>query len=221
LTPRSIEAVLFDFGETRFSRGDGAEAIIHEARRFGAKVDRARAVELWNEIQERGRTPEELAKGRDLSPEAHRECWTALYSIADVIAVGIGQALYEREIAPTGWTPVPDAEPTLRALREKGIGIGVVSDAGWDIRPVFAYHGLLGLVDEFVISYEHGRVKPDPDLFRTACKALGADLTRTLMVGDNPLSDGGAVGAGLPVLLLPLAEPSLPRGLDAVIRLVG
>lgn len=220
MTSRSIEAVLFDFGETLFSRGDGAEAIVDEARRLGAEVERARAEQLWDEIQERGRTAEELAKGRDLSPQAHRECWTALYSIADVVAAGIGEALYEREIAPTGWTPVPDAEPTLRALRDKGIGIGVVSDAGWDIRPVFAHHGFLDLVDEFVISYEHGRVKPDPKLFHTACDGLGTDPVRTLMVGDNPLSDGGAVNAGLPVLLLPLAHPSRPRGLAAVVRLV-
>jgi len=218
---RSIDAVLFDFGETLFTRGDGAEAIVTEARRLGADVDRARAAELWDEIQERGRAPEEMAKGRDLSPEAHRECWTALYSIADVVTAGMGEALYEREIAPTGWSPVPDAEPTLRALRAKGVGIGVVSDAGWDIRPVFVHHGLVELIDEFVISGEHGRVKPDPELFRIACKALGADPRRTLMVGDNPPVDGGAVVAGLRVLLVPLADPSLPRGLAAVVRVVG
>src|SRR4051812_896756 len=221
LTARSIDAVLFDFGETLFSRGDGADAIVNEARRLGADIDRERASALWNEIQERGRAPEEMAKGRDLSPEAHRECWTALYSIADVVTAGIGEALYEREIAPTGWSPVPDAEPTLRALREMGVGIGVVSDAGWDIRPVFAHHGFLELIDEFVISNEHGRVKPDPELFGIACEALGAEPHRTLMVGDNPLSDGGAVGAGLPVLLLPLADLSQPRGLGAVVRIVG
>ncbi len=221
MTSRPIEAVLFDFGETLFSRGDGADAIVTEARKLGAEVDRSRAAALWDEIQERGRTPEEMAKGRDLSPEAHRQCWTALYAIADVVAVGIGEALYEREISPTGWTPVTDAEPTLRALRDKGVGIGVVSDAGWDIRPVFAHHGLLGLVDSFVVSYEHGRVKPDAELFRTACKSLGSEPARTLMVGDNPVSDGGAVGAGLRVLLLPVADPSQPRGLDAAVLLAG
>ncbi|MCU1448848.1 MAG: HAD-superfamily hydrolase, subfamily variant 3 [Acidimicrobiales bacterium] len=212
--------MLFDFGETLFGRGDGADAIVSAARERGVDVDRARAARLWAEIQERGRTPEEMARGRDLSPEAHRECWTALYAMADVVTAGMGEALYEREISPTGWTPVPDAEPTLRALREARVPVGVVSDAGWDIRPVFAHHGFADLVDVFVISAEHGRVKPDPELFLAACTAVGAPPGRTLMVGDNPLSDGGAVGAGLPVLLLPIAAPGEERGLRHVADLV-
>jgi putative hydrolase of the HAD superfamily len=219
LTPPTVEAVLFDFGETLFSRGDGGEAVVQAARERGVDVDPARAAALWDEIQERGRAPEEMAKGRDLSTDAHRACWTALYSLADVVAPGIGEALYEREISPEGWVPVPDAEPTLRALRQAAVPVGVVSDAGWDIRPVFAHHGLLDLVDAFVLSYEHGRVKPDPELFGAACAALDAPRERTLMVGDNPLSDGGAVGAGLPTLLLPLAGPGEPRGLEQVLRL--
>jgi hypothetical protein len=40
------------------------------------------------------------------------------------------------------------------------------------------------------------------------------------MVGDNALTDGGAIAAGLSVLLLPAAPPGGRRGLDAVIRLV-
>jgi FMN phosphatase YigB (HAD superfamily) len=219
LTPPQIEAVLFDFGETLFSRGDGGEAIAGAARERGVAVEHGRATELWEQIQAKGRTPKEMAKGRDLSPEAHRACWTALYSLADVLAAGIGEELYEREISPTGWTPVPDAEPTLRALKAAGVPVGVVSDAGWDIRPVFAHYGLLELIDAFVVSAEHGRVKPDPELFGIGCAALATPPAHTLMVGDNPLSDGGAVGAGLPVLLLPLAPPGVPRGLGQVVDL--
>jgi HAD superfamily hydrolase (TIGR01509 family) len=221
LTQPVVQAVLFDFGETLFGREDGVEAIVQAARERGAEVEAARAAELWEEIHARGRLPEEMEKGRDLSPAAHRACWTALYSMADVVAAGIGEALYEREISPAGWRPVPDAEPTLRALRAAGIPVGVVSDAGWDIRPVFAHHGLAELVDTFVVSHEHGRVKPDPELFRVACAQLGMAPEQTLMVGDNPLSDGGAVAAGLPTLLLPLAGPGEPRGLGQVLRLLA
>ena len=217
----AVEAVLFDFGETLFSRGDGPQAVVDLARERGVEVDLARAGELWDEIQSRGRSPEEMAKGRDLSASAHRACWTALYALADVLAGGVGEALYEREISPAGWTPVPDAEPTLRALRRAAVPVGVVSDAGWDIRPVFAHHGLLELVDAFVLSYEHGAVKPAPGLFAAGSSALGVTPEQTLVVGDNALADGGAVDAGLPVLLLPVAEPGRPRGLDAVLRLLG
>jgi FMN phosphatase YigB (HAD superfamily) len=58
-------------------------------------------------------------------------------------------------------------------------------------------------------------------MFLTACTDLGADPRRTLMVGDNPARDGGAVACNLRVLLLP-AEPKVgERGLDAVLRLIG
>jgi hypothetical protein len=43
------------------------------------------------------------------------------------------------------------------------------------------------------------------------------------MVGDRPELDGGAVECGILTLLFPVAsygDPS-PRGLDAVLRLVG
>jgi putative hydrolase of the HAD superfamily len=216
-----FDAVLFDFGETLLGRGDGVAALMDAARQQGAEVTEEAARRLWDEIQERGRTPEEMAKGRDLSPEAHRACWTALYEGADVLADGVGAALYEREISPQGWVPAPDAEPTLRALAGAGIKIGVVSDTGWDIRPVFVHHGLDRFVDAFVLSCEHGDVKPAPGLFLAACAALGVAPEHTLMVGDNPLSDGGAVDAGMSTLLLPVAEPGRRRGLDAVLRLVG
>ena len=78
-----FDAVLFDFGETLLGRGDGVAALIDSARQRGVDVTEEAARRLWDEIQERGRTPEEMAKGRDLSPEAHRACWTALYAGAD------------------------------------------------------------------------------------------------------------------------------------------
>jgi hypothetical protein len=81
-----FDAVLFDFGETLLGRGDGVAALIDAARRRGTEVKEEVARRLWVEIQERGRTAEEMAKGRDLSPEAHRACWTVLYASADVVA---------------------------------------------------------------------------------------------------------------------------------------
>jgi hypothetical protein len=41
------------------------------------------------------------------------------------------------------------------------------------------------------------------------------------MVGDTSIPDGGGLRLGMPVLLLPLVAPRGPRGLDAVVRLVG
>jgi putative hydrolase of the HAD superfamily len=216
-----LRAVLFDFGDTLFGRTGAHRAIVQAAAALGVDVDETTAHDLWTEIQARARTPEELAKGRDLSQEAHRACWTALYSRLDVLAAGLGEALYEREVNPFGWEPFSDAEAVLRALRTAGVPVGVVSDTGWDIRPVFATHGFAQLIDVFALSCEHGVAKPAPRLFEAACAGLDVAPAGTLMVGDNPLTDGGAVEAGLTAYILPPAVDSQARGLAAVLRLMG
>lgn len=215
-----FRAALFDFGDTLFARAAGARALIETAAALGAEVDEERALALWQRILARAISPEEMALARDLSAEAHRREWTRLYSMADEIAPGMGPALYAREIEPSRWAPHPDARAVLERLRRAGVAIGVVSDTGWDIRPVFARAGLEALVDVFVLSFEHGAVKPTPALFTAACDALGVAPGETLMIGDNPITDGGAVRAGLTVLLLPPDAATRPRALDQVLPLV-
>ena len=129
--------------------------------------------------------------------------------------------LYEREISAAAWHPFPDTLPVVEALSAAGIPMVVVSDTGWDIRPVLDRHGLLPHFAGLVLSYEHGVAKPAPQLFTAACTLLGVDAEYALMVGDNALTDGGAIESGLRVFLLPPARDTGPRGLDAVLRLVG
>jgi FMN phosphatase YigB (HAD superfamily) len=100
------------------------------------------------------------------------------------------------------------------------VKVGVISNAGWDVRIQFDAAGLGGLVDVYALSYEIGVIKPDPEIFRRPCEELGVDPARALMIGDTPIPDGGALDIGMPVLLLPLAPPGGPRGLDAVLRIV-
>ena len=83
-----------------------------------------------------------------------------------------------------------------------------------------ARHGIKDRCAAIVMSFEHGAMKPEPALFHSACAQLGVAPAHTLMVGDNPWPDGGAVSAGLPVLLLPAVAPGTERGLRAVLGLV-
>ena len=217
-----IQAVLFDFGDTLFRRRGGPVAIAEAARILGQEVGPMEAAAMWGAIQARARTPAELAKGRDLSPEAHRKAWTELYSQADTLAPGIGTLLYEWEISPERWQAFPDTLPTLAALRTAGIGLGVVSDTGWDIRPILELHRCLDWFGAMVLSCEHGMAKPAASLFLSGCESLGVPPEEALMVGDNPLTDGGAADAGLTALILPVPRPAddgRARGLWSVARL--
>ncbi|SFF27642.1 HAD family hydrolase [Streptomyces mirabilis] len=68
-----------------------------------------------------------------------------------------------------------------------------------------------------MISYEQGREKPDPQLFLKACADPGADPRATLMVGDNPIRDGGAAACGLRAYILPAEHRTGERGLTDVL----
>jgi HAD superfamily hydrolase (TIGR01509 family) len=169
------------------------------------------------------RVPPHLAEvfaDRDLYADAHRAAYIGLATTVGVGVDGIEEALYERLLRPDGWVVYTDALSTLTALRDAGVPVAVVSNIGFDIRPLFTAWGLAELVDAYVLSYEVGRTKPDPAIFLRACGALGVDPERALMVGDTP-ADAGAVRAGCAALVLPAAEPGHPNGLAAVLDLTG
>jgi HAD superfamily hydrolase (TIGR01509 family) len=219
MTP--IRGVLFDWGDTLFSPPDAGKVIVEVARQRGVRIEPVEARALWAELWEAGKEPEELAKGRDLSPDAHREVWTSLFERAHGRVPGIARDLYERVMDPNAWIPYPDTAPTLRALHERGTRVGVVSNVPRDLRPIFTAHGLADLVDAFTHSFEVGAEKPHPAIFLRACEALGTKPTETLMVGDHPVADAGAVNAGLRFHLLPEdGAADRPRGLDRVVAIV-
>jgi len=219
-----FEAVLFDAGDTLIRLSGSGETLLHRAAdNLGAgPLDPAAVADVWRRVLGRSSTAEELAKGRDLSTARHREVWTALYDTAgcERLAAGLSDALYALTVSAESWEAFPDTLPTLQALHERGLRLGVVSDTGFDLRPALDRLGLSGYFDAVVMSFEHGVCKPALDLFRTACDRLRVEPERTLMVGDNPLTDSGAVSAGMYVLLLPRPAKSGPRGLGHVLSLV-
>ncbi|MEV5150072.1 HAD-IA family hydrolase [Streptomyces sp. NPDC052727] len=229
-----MTAVLFDFSGTLF-RAEPAEswlrAVLNETGHCVSEAEltsTARALEAAGALPggaEPVELPADLAElwaVRDESAELHRAAYTGLSRRVPLPDPGLHDALYERHMSPAAWTPYPDAEKVLRTLRERGTGVGVVSNIGWDLRPVFREHGLDAYVDAYVLSYEHGVQKPDPRLFAVACEALGADPRRVLMVGDNRAADGGAGALGCRVYFVDhLPAPQRPDALLPVLDLVG
>ncbi|MFI2760792.1 HAD family hydrolase [Streptomyces echinatus] len=203
-----MAAVLFDFSGTLF-RAETAEswlrAVLTETGHTLPESEltgTARALEEAGALPG-GAVPVELPADlaglwavRDESAELHRAAYTGLSRRVPLPDPGLHDALYERHMAPAAWAPYPDAAEVLRTLRERGTGIGVVSNIGWDLRPVFRAHGLDAYVDTYALSYEHGVQKPDPRLFAVACEALGTDPREVLMVGDSRPADGGAAALG-------------------------
>jgi HAD superfamily hydrolase (TIGR01549 family) len=217
-----FHAVLFDFHNTLFHFLSDATWLLAGADACGMPMTAPRAQALAVRIDDARRLPDVVALEReqDLSPRSHRRAvatWLRLAGLPGPLA----DALYEQLVAPASWQPFADAAPVLRELRRAGIAVGVLSNTGWDLRDTFTHHGLQQYVSEFTLSCELGMRKPDSSIFRHACDALGADRRLTLMVGDNPGTDGGCVTAGLSCYLLALPCDDVQRGLSAVLRLVG
>jgi HAD superfamily hydrolase (TIGR01509 family) len=219
-----FEAVLFDAGDTLIRLSGSGDTLLHRAAaNLGVDpLDPAEVAQVWRRVLDRSSTADELAKGRDLSNARHREVWTALYDEAgcERLAPGLSGELYELTVSAGSWEAFPDTLPTLKALRDRGLRVGVVSDTGFDLRPAMDLLGLSPFLDTVVMSFQYGVCKPATTVFRTACDQLQADPARTLMVGDNPLTDSGAVAAGMYVFLLPPPAKSGPRGLGHVLSLL-
>jgi len=229
-----MTAVLFDFSGTLFrieSTDSWLRAVAADA---GLTLSEAELTEYARALDEVGalpggkgdvRVPKELARlwsVRDESAQAHRAAYTGLSRRVPLPDPALHDALYERHMTPAAWAPYPDAVEVLGALRERDVRVGVVSNIGWDLRPVFRAHGLDRFVDAYVLSFEHGVQKPESKLFSIACEALGADPRATVMVGDDRRADGGAAALGCRVYFvdhLPVAQR--PDGLRPLLRLVG
>ncbi|MFJ2767147.1 HAD family hydrolase [Streptomyces sp. NPDC087300] len=229
-----MKAALFDFSGTLFraeSTGTWLASVLDRAGLAlpeGELRDTTEALERAGALPG-GASPEavpdhlaELWATRDRDAHLHRAAYTGLARQVPLPDPALYDALYERHMTPAAWAPYGDAADVLAGLRERGVRVAVVSNIGWDPRPVFRAHGLDAYVDAYVLSYEHGIQKPDPRLFALACEALGADPRETVMVGDDRRADGGAAALGCAVHFVDhLPADRRPDALRPVLGLVG
>ena len=215
-----IRAVLSDWGHTLFDTAGSVAFLERWAADHRLPVATQRIAALYHGAFARSRSAEELAKGRDKSPEVHRRCWLALWSELDDELPGAAEALYAFETSAAGWVPFPDTPSFLGELLAREIPLVVVSDVPFDLRPIFDHYGLRPYVHGFFLSGEHGTVKAEGALFRMALDSVGVAADEALMLGDNPSNDGHAVLHGIRTLLLPLPAPGASRGLHEALRLL-
>lgn len=176
-----IKAVLFDFAGTLFGRPSSPwldpplAALLRSPAPFVARM-----------------TPAERAgwEVRDLSVEANHAAYSCLFRLA---GLPLSDEVFARLHDPACWLPYPDTSAALERVRP--LRVGVLSNITWDIRAVFARESFV--VDAFALSFELGACKPSAEVFLAACVELGIAPQECLMVGDDPVADGGAAEAGL------------------------
>jgi putative hydrolase of the HAD superfamily len=197
-----LRAVLFDVDFTLVKPGPdlGPEGYQTLGRRFGLDLDPARYADA------RAAAVEAVERHPELDHD--EEVWVLF---TERIIRGMGgdsERAYECAVEMTrAWEHAENFElyedtlPTLAALRDHDLKIGLVSNTGRDLGAFVAHHTLE--VDAAVGSGTHGKTKPHPAIFLSALDQLGVGAREAAMVGDSPEDDiAGARALGMQAFLI-------------------
>ena len=106
----------------------------------------------------------------------------------------------------------PDAVSALRALKDRGLATGLISDCTHELPAFLPSLPVAPLLDAQVFSVEVGVCKPDPAIYLAACEQLGVDARECVYVGDGGSHElSGAQLTGMTAVRL--AAPDLGRHL--------
>ena len=217
----TVKAVLFDFDDTlhdrRMAFEDFAYALLGELfPQWDDNLRRERAHRMMV-ANNGGYVPSYEAYFEGLLTEWE---WPPEW---DAVAL----ANRTRRLFPDYTHPFPDAVATLKALRERGYRLGMVTNgySQTQNRKVDVV-GMRELVDVVVVSGDEGIAKPEAELFRRAAARLGVPLQNCLYVGDHPVNDiKGALNSGMQAVYMDAfevhaADPTVPR-ITALSELIG
>lgn len=107
----------------------------------------------------------------------------------------------EFEVRANPVWPMPDLLPTLAGLRRAGLTLGLISNAQFytpEVFPALVQQSLVELgfdPDLQFYSYQQGRAKPSPELFRLAAESLqrrGIPAAHAVYVGNDMRNDVAA-----------------------------
>ena len=113
------------------------------------------------------------------------------------------EAVYRRFTAALGWRVYDDVRPSLNALRQRGIALGVISNWTGDLEDVLRRIDLHDPFDFVIDSAHFGHEKPHPEIFAEAVRRAGVPAAAAMHIGDSIEHDvDGARRAGLRAVLI-------------------
>jgi putative hydrolase of the HAD superfamily len=225
-----MKAILFDAAGTLFRvRGSVGEVYAMVAARHGVRMD---AVAIEQRFRAAFRSMPPLAfpgVPPEQIPRRERGWWQTL--VASVFEGArcddfdeLFSDLFAHFAQPESWEIFPDTHPTLMALRERGLRLGIVSNFDGRLIDICTGLGIAHAVDIIVMSSRAGFAKPDPRIFITALQQLGVTPTEALHVGDSERDDvAGAQAAGLHAVLIERGSHASgsPRRVRALAEIMG
>lgn len=209
LPARDYRAVFFDAGGTLLrphpSQGEVTQAVLAEA---GLHVDRDRLAEALRLVNAEVFGSHGRSSPRWANEPAVRQVWLEYYrSLFRRLGLGWDDALagriYDRFGLAASWALYEDALPAVRALDERGMRLGIISDWGTALVEIVHAIGLSAHVGFAVVSAYAGYAKPDREVFQAALSRAGVAADQAIHVGDHYVTDVlGARGAGIEPILI-------------------
>ena len=206
-----IKAVFFDAAGTLFeTREPVGETYARFARACGVDAS-ADAVDAAFRHSFRNALPLAFGMGRkpDELRRLERDWWRSLVAMT---FAGLGKftdfetffnLLFEFFADPAHWVADPEALPTLRTLRERGLRLGIISNFDYRLYRILEGLGLSHWFDSITISSEAGYAKPSAKLFETVLAQHRLAPTEAIHVGDSEHLDlAGASAAGMAAVLI-------------------
>lgn len=206
-----LRAVFFDAAGTLFEpREPVGESYARLARQFGLDADAAAVDAAFRRAFHEspglafgpGHSASELRRlERQWWRELVRATFAGLGSFSDFDSYFA--ALFEFFADPAHWTPDPSAAPLLSHLKERDLGLGVISNFDHRLYGILDGLGLATYFDSVTISSEAGYAKPSPKLFGAALGKHAAAASESLHIGDSERLDlHGAAAVGMAAVLV-------------------
>lgn len=169
--------MLFDFFgtlTTAIQRGPAhaaiAESLGCDSGRFAAALDRTFSTRAAGRCGSPAETLRRLAAEQGAFPTDARLA-AAVAARVDAVAADV--------------TLRPEAVPVLRAVRQMGLSVALVSDCWYELPAFFPQLPVAPFVDQRIYSVDVGRCKPDQRIYQAATTQLGVAPQRCLYIGDG------------------------------------
>lgn len=149
---------------------------------------------------------ENIAEDVGVDPKVFRKEWhsiedersTGKYTIKEGLEVVLKRlGVYSEELVDLAarkriealndtFSAIPEESINLlKALKERGIKIGLITNTFSDERDFIKACSLYPYFDVALISFEQGILKPDPEMFKRMTERLGVKAEECLYVGDG------------------------------------
>ncbi|HEX4204538.1 MAG TPA: HAD family hydrolase [Ktedonobacteraceae bacterium] len=226
--PQSIRTVFFDAGFTLLRPYPSVPQICQQAcRQLGLHIELEQVEQAMLAAEDYFLRYTRLHRHTWADEQAIEELWTNYYinMLRPCVAEHDERRLYQlaktinREFDKhSSWELYPDVRATVETLHQRGYTLGVISDWGIVLGPIFRQLELTRYFECLLISSAARHAKPAPVLYETALTRCNAIADYSVHIGDSYINDVlGARSVGITPVLLDRAHRLQPSDVDCLL----